>query len=49
MEPATISLIVGTIAGLWTAYQEYRHRKVKKAVKAGKSMADALGAKPVPK
>jgi hypothetical protein len=49
MDPATLSLLVGTLAGIWTAYQEYRHRKVKKAVAAGKSMADALGAKPVKK
>ncbi len=48
MDPATISLLVATLGGIWTAYQEYRHRKVKKAVKAGKSMAEALGAKPLP-
>jgi hypothetical protein len=49
MDPATVSLLVATLASIWTAYQEYRHRKMKKAVQAGKSMADALGAKPVKK
>ena len=44
MDPATIALIVSTVAGIWTGWQEYRHRKEKKA---GKSMADALGAKPL--
>ena len=46
MDPATTALLISTLAGIWTAWQEYRHRKEKKA---NKSMADALNAQPLPK
>ena len=49
MDPATTALLVSTLAGIWTAWQEYRHRKTVKAIKAGASMAEALGAKPMPR
>jgi hypothetical protein len=49
MDPATTALLISTLAGIWTAVQEFRHRKMVKAVKAGKSMADALGATKVTK
>ncbi len=49
MDPATTALLISTLAGMWTAWQEYRHRKTVKAIKAGASMADAFGATKVPK
>ena len=49
MDPATTALLVSTLAGLLTAWQEWRHRKIVKDIKAGASMAEAFKAKPVPK
>ena len=43
----TIALIVSTLAGIWTAFQEWRHRKDKKAAAPKATLDEIMPPKPV--